>query len=51
VLAEANRHRTGADPSRRPTARLPLVLLWITGLPAVDGGFASQVGELRLLRD
>jgi hypothetical protein len=25
-------------------------LLWITDLPAVDGGFASQVGELRLLR-
>jgi hypothetical protein len=25
-------------------------LLWITGLPQVDGGFASQVGELSLLR-
>jgi hypothetical protein len=25
-------------------------LLWITALPAVDGGFAAQVGELRLLR-
>ena len=25
-------------------------LLWITGLPAVDGAFASHVGDLRLLR-
>jgi hypothetical protein len=35
-------------PPAGSTARW--VLVWITALPAVDGGFAAQVGELRLLR-
>jgi len=36
------------QPPAGSTARWYLV--WITGLPAVDGGFASRIGELRLLR-
>jgi hypothetical protein len=35
-------------PPAGSTARW--VLVWFTALPAVDGGFATQVGELRVLR-